>query len=55
MAWFETARDELQFFGGAGQAYVEEFGIDPAVFAEISIKARKHAANNPNAMSPTAR
>jgi hypothetical protein len=38
-----------------GQAYVEEFGIDPAVFAEISIKARKHAANNPNAMSPTAR
>jgi sterol carrier protein 2 len=39
-----------QFFGGAGQAYVEEFGIDPAVFAEISVKARKHAANNPNAV-----
>lgn len=61
MARFETARDELQafdpqapmaaqFFGGAGQAYVEEFGIDPAVFAEISVKARKHAANNPNAV-----
>jgi sterol carrier protein 2 len=61
MARFETARDELQafdpqaplgapFFGGAGQAYVDEFGIDPAVFAEISVKARKHAANNPNAV-----
>ena len=39
-----------QFFGGAGQAHVEEFGIDPAVFAEISVKARKHAANNPYAV-----
>jgi acetyl-CoA acetyltransferase len=39
-----------QFFGGAGQAYVDEFGIDPAVFAEISVKARKHAANNPKAV-----
>jgi sterol carrier protein 2 len=58
---FESARDELQefdpqapmaaqYFGGAGQAYVDEFGIDPAVFAEISVKARKHAANNPNAV-----
>lgn len=57
----EILRDELQgandqappaaqFFGGAGQAYVDEFGIDPSVFAEISVKARKHAANNPNAV-----
>lgn len=57
----ESLRDELQgtdpnspmaaqFFGGAGQAYVDEFGIDPAVFAEISVKARKHAANNPTAV-----
>ncbi len=57
----ESIRDELQgvdtqsppaaqFFGGAGQAYVDEFGIDPKVFAEISVKARKHAANNPNAV-----
>ncbi|MFC7756390.1 lipid-transfer protein [Tsukamurella soli] len=57
----EAIRDELQgtdpmapmaaqFFGGAGQAYVDEFGIDPAVFAEISVKARRHAANNPNAV-----
>ncbi|AII06819.1 acetyl-CoA acetyltransferase [Rhodococcus wratislaviensis] len=57
----EAIRDEVQgvdpqapmaaqFFGGAGQAYVDEFGIDPAIFAEISVKARKHAANNPNAV-----
>ena len=59
-AWM-TARADLQgidpqapmaaqFFGGAGQAYIDEFGIDPAVFAEISVKARKHAANNPKAV-----
>lgn len=57
----ERRRDELQgtdphspiaaqFFGGGGQAYVDEFGIDPAIFAEISVKARKHASNNPNAV-----
>ncbi|AZG47114.1 lipid-transfer protein [Gordonia insulae] len=61
MARQESLRDELQgtdpnspmaaqFFGGAGQAYVDEFGVDPAIFAEISVKARKHAANNPNAV-----
>ncbi|MFC9555654.1 lipid-transfer protein [Rhodococcus sp. NPDC056960] len=61
MVRLEAARDELQgvdpqspmaaqFFGGGGQAYVDEFGIDPAIFAEISVKARKHAANNPNAV-----
>ena len=46
----ESAPMAAQFFGGAGQAYVDEFGIDPAVFAEISVKARKHAANNPYAV-----
>ncbi|RZL81897.1 MAG: lipid-transfer protein [Rhodococcus sp. (in: high G+C Gram-positive bacteria)] len=61
MVRFEEVRDEVQgvdpqspgaaqLFGGGGQAYVDEFGIDPAIFAEISVKARKHAANNPNAV-----
>lgn len=61
MARIEKIRDELQgvdpqspmaaqFFGGAGQAYIDEYGIDPAVFAEISVKSRKHAANNPYAV-----
>ena len=38
------------FFGAAGQQYVDETGIDPAVFAEITVKSRKHAANNPYAV-----
>ncbi|HEY7010359.1 MAG TPA: lipid-transfer protein [Jatrophihabitantaceae bacterium] len=61
MTRFELARDELQgvdekapmaaqFFGGAGQAYADEFGIGPEVFAQISVKARRHAANNPFAV-----
>ncbi len=44
------APQAAQFFGGAGQAYVDEYGIDPAVFARISVKARRHAANNPYAV-----
>ncbi|GAA1002529.1 lipid-transfer protein [Acrocarpospora pleiomorpha] len=59
---FADVRDQVQgmpgdgvpmaatYFGGAGTAYVEEFGIDPAVFARISVKSRKHAANNPYAV-----
>jgi sterol carrier protein 2 len=46
----EKAPMAAQFFGGAGQAYCDEFGMDPTVFAEISVKARKHAANNPFAV-----
>ncbi|TCP41242.1 acetyl-CoA acetyltransferase [Tamaricihabitans halophyticus] len=56
---FERVRDEVRgvpdsqvpnaaaFFGAAGQQYVDEHGIDPAVFAQITVKSRKHAANNP--------
>lgn len=61
LARMEMTRNELQgtdtqaptaaqFFGGAGKAYVDEFDVDPTIFAEISVKARKHAANNPNAV-----
>jgi acetyl-CoA acetyltransferase len=61
LARFERLRDELQgadpvspmaaqFFGGAGQAYMDEFGTDPSTFAQIAVKARSHAANNPNAV-----
>lgn len=38
------------FFGAGGQAYVDEHGIDPAVFAEITVKSRRHAVNNPYAV-----
>lgn len=39
-----------QFFGDAGAAYVEKYGMDPAVFAQISVKSRRHAAGNPYAV-----
>jgi acetyl-CoA acetyltransferase len=38
------------FFGAGGQAYVEEYGIDPATFAHITVKSRRHAAANPYAV-----
>jgi acetyl-CoA acyltransferase len=39
-----------QFFGNAGQAYIDEFGMDPATLALISVKSRRHAAANPYAV-----
>ncbi|MGW0184649.1 lipid-transfer protein [Streptomyces sp. NPDC003362] len=39
-----------RYFGGAGVAYSEKYGMDPAVFARISVKSRKHAAANPYAV-----
>ena len=39
-----------QFFGGAGRAYMEKYGIRPDTFARISVKARQHAARNPFAV-----
>jgi acetyl-CoA acyltransferase len=39
-----------QYFGGAGAAYAEKYGMDPKVFAQIAVKARRHAANNPYAV-----
>ena len=39
-----------QFFGGAGAAYAEEYGTDPTLFAQVAVKARQHAALNPNAV-----
>ncbi|MGE0553304.1 MAG: lipid-transfer protein [Gemmatimonadales bacterium] len=39
-----------QFFAGAGKEYLRRYGIDPKTFARISVKARRHAANNPFAI-----
>ncbi|SFO48113.1 acetyl-CoA acyltransferase [Pseudonocardia ammonioxydans] len=39
-----------RYFGAAGQAYCETHGMDPAVFAQVAVKARRHAANNPYAV-----
>ncbi|HUF96804.1 MAG TPA: lipid-transfer protein [Ilumatobacter sp.] len=38
------------YFGAGGQAYVDEFGIDPATFAHITVKSRRHARHNPFAV-----
>ena len=39
-----------RYFGGAGLDYMERYGVGPEVFAAISVKARRHAANNPYAV-----
>ena len=39
-----------QFFGGAGQAHMDRYGTKQETFAQIAVKARRHAANNPYAV-----
>ena len=39
-----------QLFGAAGREFAERFGVSERTFAEISVKARKHAARNPYAL-----
>lgn len=39
-----------QMFGGAGRQYAERHGTKPETFAAISVKSRRHAANNPYAV-----
>jgi acetyl-CoA acetyltransferase len=39
-----------QLFGGGGREYQERYGVADAAFAQISVKARRHAANNPLAV-----
>jgi sterol carrier protein 2 len=39
-----------QLFGGGGREYQEKHGTPDDVFALISVKARRHAANNPLAL-----
>jgi acetyl-CoA acetyltransferase len=43
-----------RYFGGAGAAYCEKYSLDPAVFAQVSVKSRRHAAANPFAVFTTA-
>ncbi|RDI45367.1 lipid-transfer protein [Nocardia mexicana] len=48
--WELEAPMAAQYFGGAGQRYAEKYGISAESFAQIAVKARKHAANNPFAV-----
>jgi sterol carrier protein 2 len=59
---FDTALDEVappsdddvpfvaRYFGAAGSAYMDEFGASEELFARVCVKARAHAAHNPNAV-----
>ncbi|MBA2933528.1 lipid-transfer protein [Sphingomonas sp. CGMCC 1.13654] len=48
--WDDTAPMAAQQFGGAGVDYQQRYGIVDEVFGLISVKARRHAANNPLAL-----
>ena len=39
-----------QLFGGAGQEYADKYGMKKEAFAQVQVKARRHAANNPLAL-----
>jgi acetyl-CoA acyltransferase len=39
-----------QYFGGAGRAYIDQYGLAEGTLARIAVKARAHAANNPCAV-----
>lgn len=39
-----------RYFGAAGAAYTEKYGTKPETFASVTVKSRKHAANNPYAV-----
>lgn len=40
----------LRLFGGAARDYAETHGARPEAFAKVAVKARAHAAQNPNAV-----
>lgn len=40
----------LRLFGGAARDYAEAYGASPETFAKVAVKARAHAAHNPNAV-----
>eukprot|EP00397_Hematodinium_sp_SG-2012_P027453 GEMP01028848.1.p1 GENE.GEMP01028848.1~~GEMP01028848.1.p1 ORF type:complete len:416 (+),score=102.66 GEMP01028848.1:133-1380(+) len=42
--------DIIKVFGLAAEEYLEEYHVDPIIFAEIAAKNRMHGQRNPNAM-----
>lgn len=46
----ESAPIAAQLFGGAGRMHMQLYGTRADTFARIAVKARRHAANNPNAI-----
>jgi acetyl-CoA acetyltransferase len=62
-AHFDTIAEELvgheeipaalRYFGGAGQAYMRQYGTPLETFAKVRAKASRHAAHNPMALLRT--
>ncbi len=48
--WDDSIPFAPQFFGLAGKQHSELYGTQPSTFAKIAVKARRHAAANPNAV-----
>lgn len=48
--WLEDVPPAAQQFGGAGQEYAARYGTRLETFAQVAVKARRHAKNNPNAV-----
>jgi acetyl-CoA acetyltransferase len=48
--WDSQAPVAAQMFGGAGRMHMAMYGTRPETFARIAVKARAHAAHNPNAV-----
>ena len=40
----------LRLFGDAARDYATQYGTQPEVFAQVTVKARRHAARNPKAV-----
>jgi acetyl-CoA acetyltransferase len=47
---FSNSVPTAQMFGGAGREYRWKYGTKKETFGQVSVKARKHAANNPYAI-----
>lgn len=49
----DNAPFAARFFGGAGIEYQKRYGAKDSTFAELTVKSRRHAANNPFALFRT--
>lgn len=48
--WDDKVPAAAQMFGGAGVEYQQKYGMKKETFAQVSVKARRHAAANPLAI-----
>lgn len=51
--WDSNVMQAAMYFGGAGKEYLEKYNASADLFGKISVKARKHAAQNPYSLFTT--